>query len=187
MSGHTQLKSVTSAWRPDDRAVGLSAAGVDAKKCRRAACLRTRALQPGAASPREPRHLIRKVKLGMQVYDQEISWPVLVCVGVDTSDEETKLVDSSQFGNGTAISTRSGSAARKFVDDIEPGQVGVNVPIPVPLPMFSSTGNNKSILGDLNLYGKAGVNFYTQLKSVTSAWRPENYVERLSTAGVDAQ
>lgn len=131
--------------------------------------------------------LIRKVKPGMQVYDQEIFGPVLVCVEVDTFDEAIKLVNSNQYGNGTAIFTRSGGAARKFVDEIEPGQVGVNVPIPVPLPMFSFTGNKKSILGDLNFYGKAGVNFYTQLKTVTSAWRPDDYVERLSTAGVGAQ
>jgi len=84
------------------------------------------------------------------------------------------------------VFTRSGSAARKYVDLIEAGQVGVNVPIPVPLPMFSFTGNKRSILGDLNFYGKAGVNFYTQLKTVTSAWKPEEHVESLSTAGVGA-
>lgn len=125
-------------------------------------------------------------KPGMRIYDEEIFGPVLVCVQVDTFDEAIKLVNSNPFGNGTAIFTRSGAASRKYVDEIEAGQVGVNVPIPVPLPMFSFTGNKKSILGDLNFYGKAGVNFYTQLKTVTSAWRDDDYVEKLSTAGVGA-
>jgi malonate-semialdehyde dehydrogenase (acetylating)/methylmalonate-semialdehyde dehydrogenase len=128
-----------------------------------------------------------KVKPGMQIYDQEIFGPALVCIEADTLDEAIALVNSNPFGNGTAIFTRSGGAARKYVDQIEAGQVGVNVPIPVPLPMFSFTGNKKSILGDLNFYGKAGVNFYTQLKTVTSAWRDDGYVEKLNTAGVGAQ
>jgi len=126
-----------------------------------------------------------KVKKGMQIYDQEIFGPVLCCVEANTYDEAIKFVNENPFGNGTAVFTRSGSAARKYVDQIEAGQVGVNVPIPVPLPMFSFTGNKNSILGDLNFYGKAGVNFYTQLKTVTSAWREE--VEELSTAGVGAK
>jgi len=131
--------------------------------------------------------IFRNVQKGMRIYDEEIFGPVLCCVEVDTFDEAIKFVNSNPFGNGTAVFTRSGSAARKYVDEIESGQVGVNVPIPVPLPMFSFTGNKKSILGDLNFYGKAGVNFYTQLKTVTSAWRADEYVESLSTAGVGAQ
>lgn len=131
--------------------------------------------------------VFRGVKRGMKIYDQEIFGPVLCCVEVDTFDEAIEFVNSSQYGNGTAVFTRSGGAARKFVDQIEAGQVGVNVPIPVPLPMFSFTGNKKSILGDLNFYGKAGVNFYTQWKTVTSAWRADDYVEQLSTAGVGAK
>mmetsp|Transcript_29542 Transcript_29542/g.84216 ORF Transcript_29542/g.84216 Transcript_29542/m.84216 type:complete len:529 (+) Transcript_29542:63-1649(+) len=127
-----------------------------------------------------------KVKPGMQIYDQEIFGPVLCCVEADSFDEAIKLVNANPYGNGTAIFTRSGGAARKFVDQIEAGQVGVNVPIPVPLPMFSFTGNKRSILGDLNFYGKAGVHFYTQWKTVTSAWRADDYVEKLSTAGVGA-
>jgi len=128
-----------------------------------------------------------KVTKGMQIYDQEIFGPVLTCVEMDSFDAAIKFVNENHYGNGTAIFTKSGAAARKYVDEIEAGQVGVNVPIPVPLPMFSFTGNKRSILGDLNFYGKAGVNFYTQLKTVTSAWRPEEYVEQLSTAGVGAQ
>merc|ERR1712137_806394 len=100
----------------------------------------------------------------MQIYE-EIFGPVLCCMTADTLDEAIELVNSNPYGNGTSIFTRSGSAARKYVDRIQAGQVGVNVPIPVPLPMFSFTGNKKSIIGDLNFYGKAGVQFYTQ-------WRP---------------
>jgi len=127
-----------------------------------------------------------QVKRGMKIYDQEIFGPVLACVEVDTFDEAIKFVNENPFGNGSAVFTRSGAAARKFVDEIEAGQVGVNVPIPVPLPMFSFTGNKRSILGDLNFYGKAGVNFYTQIKTVTSAWRDDGHIEKLSMAGVGA-
>eukprot|EP00930_Biecheleria_cincta_P023845 TRINITY_DN1714_c0_g1_i3.p1 TRINITY_DN1714_c0_g1~~TRINITY_DN1714_c0_g1_i3.p1 ORF type:complete len:521 (-),score=100.43 TRINITY_DN1714_c0_g1_i3:144-1706(-) len=130
--------------------------------------------------------IFSQVKRGMQIYDQEIFGPVLACVEASSFDEAIKFINDNPFGNGTAVFTRSGAAARKFVDEIEAGQVGVNVPIPVPLPMFSFTGNKKSILGDLNFYGKAGVNFYTQLKTVTSAWRDDGHIEKLSTAGVGA-
>eukprot|EP00931_Biecheleriopsis_adriatica_P025013 TRINITY_DN1545_c0_g1_i2.p1 TRINITY_DN1545_c0_g1~~TRINITY_DN1545_c0_g1_i2.p1 ORF type:complete len:546 (+),score=113.22 TRINITY_DN1545_c0_g1_i2:75-1640(+) len=131
--------------------------------------------------------IFSQVKRGMQIYDQEIFGPVLACVEVDSFDEAIKFCNENAWGNGTAVFTRSGAAARKYIDQIEAGQVGVNVPIPVPLPMFSFTGNKKSILGDLNFYGKAGVNFYTQLKTVTSAWRDDGHIEKLSTAGVGAQ
>lgn len=122
----------------------------------------------------------------MQIYQQEIFGPVLGCVSVDSYDEAIQFVNRNQYGNGTAVFTRSGAAARKYVDEIECGQVGVNVPIPVPLPMFSFTGNKKSIRGDLNFYGKAGLNFYSQWKTVTQAWRDDKYIEELSTAGVGA-
>ena len=71
-------------------------------------------------------------------------------------------------GNGTAIFTNSGAVARKFEDEVDVGQVGINVPIPVPLPMFSFTGSRGSIQGDVNFYGKQGVQFYTSTKTVTS-------------------
>mmetsp|Transcript_35936 Transcript_35936/g.65983 ORF Transcript_35936/g.65983 Transcript_35936/m.65983 type:complete len:525 (+) Transcript_35936:90-1664(+) len=127
------------------------------------------------------------VKKGMSIYENELFGPVLCCVEVDTYEEAIEFVNSNPYGNGTAVFTRSGAAARKYVNEIQAGQVGVNVPIPVPLPMFSFTGNKKSILGDMNFYGKAGVNFFTEWKTVTSAWRDDEYVEKLSTAGVGAQ
>merc|ERR1712187_719564 len=101
---------------------------------------------------------------------------------MDSYEEAIKFVNENQYGNGTAIFTESGEAARKYVDEIEAGQVGVNVPIPVPLPMFSFTGNKKSIQGDLNFYGKAGMQLYTQWKTVTANWKQTD-----STAKIQAQ
>lgn len=104
-------------------------------------------------------------------YTQEIFGPVLVCLeAVETLQDAIHIVNQNTYGNGCAIFTQSGAAARKFATEIQVGQVGVNVPIPVPLPMFSFTGNKKSMRGDVNFYGKSGVNFYTQLKTVTSNW-----------------
>lgn len=89
-------------------------------------------------------------------------------------DEAIDMINKNPYGNGTAIFTNSGVAARRFVNLIDVGQVGVNVPIPVPLPMFSFTGSRGSFLGDANFYGKAGLNFYTQIKTVTQLWRAED-------------
>eukprot|EP00056_Hartaetosiga_gracilis_P021407 m.23981 g.23981 ORF g.23981 m.23981 type:complete len:520 (-) comp9059_c0_seq1:168-1727(-) len=115
--------------------------------------------------------ILTNVTTEMDCYKEEIFGPVLVCLNVDTLDEATELVNANRWGNGTAIFTNSGAAARKYTMETHAGQVGVNVPIPVPLPMFSFTGHKDSFAGDLNFYGKAGVQFYTQLKTVTSLWR----------------
>jgi malonate-semialdehyde dehydrogenase (acetylating)/methylmalonate-semialdehyde dehydrogenase len=101
--------------------------------------------------------IISGVTTEMECYKEEIFGPALVCVEVDTLDQAISLINSNDWGNGTAIFTTSGAVARKYTAQIECGQVGVNVPIPVPLPFFSFTGNKRSILGDLNFYGKAGV------------------------------
>ena len=114
--------------------------------------------------------IITGVKPNMTCYKEEIFGPVLVVLEVDTLDEAIKLVNSNKYGNGTAVFTNSGAAARKFCMDTDVGQIGVNVPIPVPLPMFSFTGSRGSFRGDMNFYGKNGVNFYTQLKTVVSQW-----------------
>lgn len=108
----------------------------------------------------------------MDCYTEEIFGPVLTCVHVDTMEEAIKVINANEYGNGTCIFTTSGPDSRKFVHEIDVGQVGVNVPIPVPLPFFSFTGSRASIRGDLNFYGKAGVHFYTQIKTVTSKWDP---------------
>lgn len=106
----------------------------------------------------------------MSIYQQEIFGPVLCCMVVNTLEEAIELVNSNPFGNGTSIFTASGAAARKYQSDIEVGQVGINVPIPVPLPFFSFTGWKNSFYGDLHAYGKQGVRFYTETKTITSRW-----------------
>jgi malonate-semialdehyde dehydrogenase (acetylating)/methylmalonate-semialdehyde dehydrogenase len=106
----------------------------------------------------------------MTIYTTEIFGPVMVIVGVKTLDEAIALTNDNPFGNGTAIFTQSGAAARKFQNEIDVGQVGINVPIPVPVPFFSFTGSRGSKLGDLGPYGKQVVQFYTQTKTITSRW-----------------
>ncbi|KAF5094022.1 hypothetical protein D0Z00_003735 [Geotrichum galactomycetum] len=118
--------------------------------------------------------IITGVKPGMRAYDEEIFGPVLVVVETETLDEAIALINKNKYGNGSAIFTQSGSTGYKFQKEIEAGQVGINVPIPVPLPMFSFTGNKGSFLGDLNFYGKAGLMFLTQYKTVTTHWRSED-------------
>src|SRR5450631_85145 len=106
----------------------------------------------------------------MTIYTTEIFGPVMVIVAVNTLDEAIKLVNDNPFGNGTGIFTQSGAAARKFQSEIDVGQVGINVPIPVPVPYFSFTGSRGSKLGDLGPYGKQVIQFYTQVKTITSRW-----------------
>lgn len=118
--------------------------------------------------------ILTDVKPSMECYREEIFGPVLVILSVDTLDDAINLINSNPYGNGTAIFTTNGATARKFTQEIDVGQVGVNVPIPVPLPMFSFTGSRGSFRGDANFYGKAGINFYTQLKTVTQMWREQD-------------
>ena len=110
------------------------------------------------------------VKPEHEIYKQEIFGPVLVLVSVNTLDEAIELVNKNPYGNGTGIFTQSGAAARKFQNEIDVGQVGINVPIPVPVPYFSFTGSRGSKLGDLGPYGKQVIQFYTQVKTITSRW-----------------
>jgi malonate-semialdehyde dehydrogenase (acetylating)/methylmalonate-semialdehyde dehydrogenase len=110
------------------------------------------------------------VKPHHTVYKEEIFGPVLVIVSVDTLDEAIALTNANPFGNGTGIFTQSGAVARKFQNEIDVGQVGINVPIPVPVPYFSFTGSRGSKLGDLGPYGKQVIQFYTQVKTVTARW-----------------
>ncbi|KAJ1927291.1 hypothetical protein IWQ60_003063 [Tieghemiomyces parasiticus] len=118
--------------------------------------------------------ILTKVRPEMRCYQEEIFGPVLVCLEVKTLDEALELINANRYGNGTAIFTRSGATARKFQQEVDAGQVGINVPIPVPLPMFSFTGSRGSFLGDLNFYGRSGVSFYTNIKTITSLWRAED-------------
>ncbi len=106
----------------------------------------------------------------MKIYTTEIFGPVMVILSVNTLDEAITLINNNPFGNGTGIFTQSGAVARKFQNEIDVGQVGINVPIPVPVPFLSFTGSRGSKLGDLGPYGKQSVQFYTQTKTVTSRW-----------------
>ncbi|KAI1814746.1 Aldehyde/histidinol dehydrogenase [Poronia punctata] len=116
--------------------------------------------------------IITNVRPEMKCYKEEIFGPVLVCLNVETLDEAIELINKNEYGNGTAIFTRSGATAETFRRKVEAGQIGINVPIPVPLPMFSFTGNKKSVAGGgaNTFYGRPGVNFYTQQKTVTTMW-----------------
>ena len=114
--------------------------------------------------------LIDNVKPGMASYDEEIFGPVLAVVRLDTYEQAVELINKHQFGNGTAIFTRDGGAARQFQYEIKVGMVGINVPIPVPVAYYSFGGWKASIFGDSNIYGPAGVDFYTRTKTVTSRW-----------------
>ncbi len=112
----------------------------------------------------------------MAIYKEEIFGPVLCVMAADTLDDAIELINANPNGNGTAIFTRSGAAARHFQEEIDVGQVGINVPIPVPVPLFSFSGSRASKLGDLGPYGKQVILFYTQTKTVTQRWFDENEV-----------
>ena len=114
--------------------------------------------------------LIDDVKPGMRVYDDEIFGPVLSVVRVSTFDEALALVNASPYGNGVALFTRDGGAARQFEREVEVGMVGINVPIPVPVASHSFGGWKASLFGDTTMYGPEGIRFYTRPKVVTSRW-----------------
>jgi malonate-semialdehyde dehydrogenase (acetylating)/methylmalonate-semialdehyde dehydrogenase len=123
--------------------------------------------------------LLDNVTPDMSVYRDEIFGPVLSVVRTDSYDEAVRLVNDNPWGNGTAIFTRDGGAAREFQLDAQAGMVGVNVPIPVPVSYYSFGGWKSSLFGDSHIYGPEGVHFYTRGKVVTARW-PDPY-----TRGVD--
>ncbi len=114
--------------------------------------------------------LFDRVQPGMRIYREEIFGPVLCVVRVPTFAEAVRLVNSHEFANGTSVFTRDGGAARAFVQSIEVGMVGVNVPIPVPMAFMSFGGWRRSSFADHAMHGMEGVRFYTRLKTVTSRW-----------------
>ncbi|HUP72161.1 MAG TPA: CoA-acylating methylmalonate-semialdehyde dehydrogenase [Acidimicrobiales bacterium] len=114
--------------------------------------------------------LLDHVTTDMACYRDEIFGPVLSVVRVDTYDEAVELVHSNPYGNGTAIFTRDGGAARRFQFDIDVGMVGINVPVPVPVSYYSFGGWKASLFGDKHMYGPEGIDFYTRSKVVTSRW-----------------
>jgi malonate-semialdehyde dehydrogenase (acetylating)/methylmalonate-semialdehyde dehydrogenase len=110
------------------------------------------------------------VKTQHKIYNTEIFGPVLCLMTADSLDEAIDIINRNPYGNGTGIFTQSGAAARKFQNEIDVGQVGINVPIPVPVPYFSFSGSRGSRLGDLGPYGKQAIQFYTTVKTVTARW-----------------
>ena len=114
--------------------------------------------------------LIDNVTPSMACYQQEIFGPVLNVVRVDTYDEAIDLIAENPFGNGTAIFTRDGGAARRFQIDVDAGMVGINVPVPVPVAYYSFGGWGDSLFGGAHAYGPEGINFYTKAKVITARW-----------------
>jgi malonate-semialdehyde dehydrogenase (acetylating)/methylmalonate-semialdehyde dehydrogenase len=112
----------------------------------------------------------------MKCYHEEIFGPVLVVIQAETLDEALEIINTNKYGNGTAIFTQSGATARKFENEVNVGQIGINIPIPVPLPFFSWSGNKASFLGDVAFNGKTGLQFYTQNKTITSLWKSEDAI-----------
>jgi malonate-semialdehyde dehydrogenase (acetylating)/methylmalonate-semialdehyde dehydrogenase len=120
--------------------------------------------------------LFDNVKTDMRTYNEEIFGPVLQIVRAESFDEAVSLPSKHQYGNGVAIFTRNGRAAREFASRVNVGMVGINVPIPVPVSYHSFGGWKRSGFGDTNQYGMEGVRFYTKVKTVTARW-PEGMVE----------
>ncbi len=114
--------------------------------------------------------LFDRVRPDMKIYREEIFGPVLCVVRVPDFASAVRLINSHEFANGTAVFTRSGEVARSFVQEIEVGMVGVNVPLPVPMAFHSFGGWRNSLFGDHHAYGQEGVRFYTRLKTVTQRW-----------------
>ncbi|MCU1374854.1 MAG: methylmalonate-semialdehyde dehydrogenase [Actinomycetia bacterium] len=114
--------------------------------------------------------LVDHVTTDMAIYQTEVFGPVLAVVRTDTYDEAVRLVNDNAYGNGTAIFTRDGGAARRFQFEAEAGMVGINVPVPVPVAYYSFGGWKASLFGDTHMYGPDGIHFYTRTKVVTSRW-----------------
>ncbi len=114
--------------------------------------------------------LFDNVTTDMSIYTDEIFGPVLAVVRVDSYDEALELVNSHPYGNGTAIFTNDGGAARRYQNEVEVGMVGINVPIPVPMAYYSFGGWKSSLFGDTHAHGTEGVHFFTRGKVITSRW-----------------
>ena len=106
----------------------------------------------------------------MSIYTEEIFGPVLNVVRVESYEEALALINANPYGNGTAIFTNDGGAARRFQNEVEVGMVGINVPVPVPMAYYSFGGWKESLFGDTHAHGTEGVHFFTRGKVVTSRW-----------------
>ena len=114
--------------------------------------------------------LFDEVRPHMEIYKQEIFGPVLIVLRVADIDEAIQMINDNPYGNGTAIFTANGAAARKFQNEVQVGMIGVNIPIPVPMAFYSFGGWKDSLFGDLHVHGPEGVAFYTRGKVVTTRW-----------------
>ncbi|MEU5101197.1 CoA-acylating methylmalonate-semialdehyde dehydrogenase [Streptomyces sp. NPDC021354] len=121
--------------------------------------------------------LLDHVTAGMNAYQEELFGPVLAIVRVDTLDEAIALINANPYGNGTALFTASGEAARRFQRRVRVGMIGVNVPVPVPMSYYSFGGWKDSLIGDSPVHGREGIRFYTRPKVVTTRWpRPAQQI-----------
>ena len=114
--------------------------------------------------------LFDNVTPDMSIYTDEIFGPVLSVVRAESYDEALALINANQYGNGTAIFTNDGGAARRFQNEVQVGMVGINVPIPVPMAYYSFGGWKNSLFGDSHAHGTEGVHFFTRGKVVTTRW-----------------
>ena len=114
--------------------------------------------------------LFDQVTPDMSIYTDEIFGPVLSVLRVDSYDEGLKLINDNPYGNGVAIFTNDGGAARQFSNEVNVGMIGVNVPVPVPMAYYSFGGWKSSLFGDAHAHGMDGVNFFTRGKVVTTRW-----------------
>jgi len=125
--------------------------------------------------------LFDRVTTDMDIYTDEIFGPVLVVLRAGSFAEAIDIVNANQYGNGTAIFTSSGQAARKFQRDVQVGMIGINVPIPVPMAFYSFGGWKDSLFGDTHMHGPEGIRFYTRAKAITSRWPDNEYQEHHRT------
>ncbi|PON93694.1 Methylmalonate-semialdehyde dehydrogenase, partial [Trema orientale] len=126
--------------------------------------------------------ILSNVTVNMECYKEEFLGPVLLCLQAASIDEAIDIVNGNKFGNGASIFTKSGVAARKFQAEVEVGQVGINVPVSASLPFSSFASSRPSFAGDLSFDGKAGIQFYTQVKTVTQQWKDSLDSDRASLA-----
>jgi malonate-semialdehyde dehydrogenase (acetylating)/methylmalonate-semialdehyde dehydrogenase len=121
--------------------------------------------------------VVDRVTPDMDVYREEIFGPVLSVLRIDDVDAAIDLINANPYGNGTAIFTSSGEAARRFQRGVRVGMIGINVPIPVPMAYYSFGGWKDSLFGEHHIHGPEGVSFYTRAKVVTARWPHQEHAE----------